>query len=57
MSKDREGLNAGRGIGEHRTARDTERITYERARSAGASRERARRIAQDVARNVHSSKD
>lgn len=52
MSK-QDGLQGGQGRGEHRTRRDTERITYERARTAGADRDTARRIARKVAHTVH----
>lgn len=53
---DRDGLGSGKTT-EHRTARDTERITYERARSVGVPQDRARAIASEVARQVHSKKD
>lgn len=53
MSRRGDGLQAGEGRGEHRSPADTRRITYERARSAGQSRDEARRTADSVARQVH----
>lgn len=54
---DRYGVDAGRGIGEHRSPRDTRRITYERARSMGADRATATKMAEKVAANLHNSKE
>lgn len=57
MSRRTDGLQSGDGRGEHRSARDTERITYERARSVGMPRDRARSVAREVARDVHTRKE
>ncbi len=53
----REGLGAGQHQhGEHKTRRDTERISYDRLRSAGQSRSQSREGARKVAREVHDRK-
>lgn len=55
--RDRYGIDAGKGIGEHRSRADTARITYERARSLGADRDTARKVADKVARDTHDRKE
>ena len=59
MSRDPTGIKAGSGLGEHATARDTARITYDRIRTArpDLSRSDARKIASQVARKTHTAKD
>jgi hypothetical protein len=46
-------IKAGEGRGEHRTPRDTRRITEARLREAGFDQSTARRAADAVARDVH----
>lgn len=52
-----DGLGGGQHQhGEHRTPADTRRITTERLRSVGVSKNEAARTAEKVAREVHERK-
>lgn len=50
-------VKAGEGRGEHGSIAQTERITYDRLRTSGMSRDEARRMSREAAEATHRTLD